>query len=89
MPGHTLLLAWFQFPLFTDRIFLHFFFTCLPEKIGFPCTNKACQKKRNSHRLPICIFLSATWVCSSDLQPKLSYSSQSDGKIVDASFSGQ
>ena len=37
-------------------IFLAFFVTCLAEKIGFPCTNKACQKKRNSHRLPICIF---------------------------------
>ena len=46
-----------------DRFFLHFFVTCLAEKIGFPCTNKACQKKRNSHRLPMCIFLSARWVC--------------------------
>ena len=87
MPTQALLQAWVQSPLFTD--FFAFFFTCLPEKIGFPRTNKACQKKRNSHRLPICIFLSARWVCSSDLQPKLSYSSQSDGKIVDVSFSGQ
>ena len=50
--------------------FLHFLFvTCLAEKIGFPCTNKACQKKMNAHRLPICISLRAGWVCSSALQP--------------------
>ena len=27
--------------------FFAFFVTCLPEKIGFPCINKACQKKMN------------------------------------------
>ena len=63
-------------------IFFEFVVTCLAEKIGFPCTSKVCQKKVNSHRLPICISLCAEWVCSSDLQPKLSCNSQSDGKII-------
>ena len=47
--------------------------------------NKACWKKMNAHRLPIPIELCAGWVCSrpcgSDLQPKLSCSSQSDGTL--------
>ena len=34
-------------------IFLHLFFTCLPEEIGSPCTNKAFWKKINAHRLSI------------------------------------
>ena len=33
--------------------------SCLDEKIGFLCTNKACQKKMNAHRLPISISLCA------------------------------
>ena len=77
---YVLLVQWCSFK--PKTVCFAFFVTCLAEKVGFPCTNKACQKKWNSHRLPICIFLSARWVCSSDLQPKLSYSSQSDGKIV-------
>ena len=52
-------------------IFFAFFVTCLAEKIGFHCTNKACQKKISAHRLAICISLCAAWVCSSDLQPTL------------------
>ena len=71
MPIHTLLLAWIQTPLFTDRNFFALFFTCLPEKIGSPCTNKACWNKINAHRLPICIPLCAGWVCSTDLQASL------------------
>ena len=67
-----------------DRFFFVFFVTCLDDKIGFLCTNKACRKKMNADRLPISISLCAGWVCSSDLQPKLSCSSQSDG-----SFCGQ
>ena len=77
----VLLVCWRSFKPGTD-FFFAIFVTCHAGKIGVPCTNKACQKKRNSHRLPICIFLSARCVCTSDLQPKLSYSSQSDGKIV-------
>ena len=53
---------------------LHFFSTCLAEKIGFPCINKACWKTINAHRLhrlPICITLCAGWVCSTDLQSSL------------------
>ena len=46
--------------------FFSFFGTCLAEKIGFPCTNKACWKRINAHRLPICISLRAGWVCSTD-----------------------
>ena len=65
------LLAWVQFPLFTSRNFFAFFFTCLPAKIGSPCTNKAFWKKINAHRLPICIPLCARWVCSTDLQSRL------------------
>ena len=76
-----LLLRWQGFNSLTN-FFFAFFVTCLAEKIRFPCTNKACQKKMNAHRLPICISLCAVWVCSSDLQPNLSCSSQSDGKIV-------
>ena len=49
--------------------FFALFVTCLAEKIGFPCTNKACQKKISAHRLAICISSCAGWVCSSDLQP--------------------
>ena len=33
-------------------IFLAFFVTCLAEKIGFPCTNKACQKKAEGSTTP-------------------------------------
>ena len=76
-----LLIYWHGIESKTD-FFWHFFVTCLAEKIGFPCTNKACQKKMNAHRLPICMSLRAWWVCSSNLQPKPSYSSQFDGKIV-------
>ena len=64
-------------------IFFAFLVTCLDEKIGFLCTNKACRKKMNAH-----ISISLCWVgvqpTNSDLQPKLSCSSQSDG-----SFCGQ
>ena len=77
---HVLLILWRGFK--SGTAFFAFFVTCLAEKIGLPCTNKACQKKSNAHRLSICIPLCAGWVCSSDLQPKPSYSSQSDGKIV-------
>ena len=49
--------------------FVAFFVTCLGDKIGFPCTNKACHKKMNAYRLPIRISLCAGWVCSSPLQP--------------------
>ena len=59
-----------EFKSRTDR-FLHFFFTCLAEKISFPCTIKACQKKLNAHRVPIGISLCAGWVCSTDLQSSL------------------
>ena len=52
-------------------VLLHFFFTCLPEKIGSPCTNKACWKKISAHRFPICIPLCAGWVCSTHLQSSL------------------
>ena len=69
---NTFLLAWVQFPLLTVRNFFAFFFTCLPEKIGSPCTNKACWKKINAHRLPICIPLCAGWVCSTHLRSSLS-----------------
>ena len=71
MPRCTFLLAWVQFPLIPDRIFFAIFFTCLAEKIGSQCTNKACWKKINAHRLPICISLCAGRVCSTDLQSPL------------------
>jgi len=71
MPEYSFLLSWVQFPLFADRNFVAFFFTCLPEKIGSPCTNKAFWKKINAHRLPICIPVCAGWVCSTDLQSSL------------------
>ena len=35
-------------------IFLAFFVTCLAEKIGFPCTHKACQKKRKPYFSTLC-----------------------------------
>ena len=68
---HFCWLAWAQTPLFTDRKFFAFFFTCLPEKIGSPCTHKACWNKINAYRLPICIPVCAGWVCSTDLQASL------------------
>ena len=42
--------------------FLHFFVTCDDEKIGFLCTNKACQEKMNAHNLAISNSLCARWV---------------------------
>ena len=36
-----------------DRVFPALFVTCPEEKDGFHCTNKACRKKMNAHRLPI------------------------------------
>ena len=63
-------------------IFLAFVGTSVAEKIGFPCTNEACQKKVSAYRLPICISLCAGWVCTSDMQPKLSGNRQSEDKIV-------
>ena len=71
MLSDTLLLAWVQFPLFTDRNFFCIFFACLREKIGSPCTNKAFWNKINAHRLPICIPLCNRWVCGTDLQASL------------------
>ena len=79
---HALLCTWAGGDSIPRPIFCAFLVTCPDKKIGFQCTNKACQKKMNAHRLPISISLCAGWVCSSDLQPKLSCGSQSDGKIV-------
>ena len=36
-------------------IFFALFVTCREEKNGFHCTNKACRKKMNAHRLLISI----------------------------------
>ena len=42
-------------------IFFALFVTCREEKNGFHCTNKACRKKMNAHRLPI-PNLTVCWV---------------------------
>ena len=81
---YALVYEWAGVDSIHGPIFFACFVTCLDEKIGLLCTNKACQKKMNAHRLSLSISLCAGRVCSSDLQPKLSCSSQSDG-----SFCGQ
>ena len=72
MPRDTLLLAWVQFPLFADRNVLHFFSLVFLRKLVLRGTNKACWKKINAHRLPICIPLCAGWVSSTHWRSSLS-----------------
>ena len=59
-----LVICWRRVQSLTYCLFA-FFVTCLAEKIDFPCTNKASQKKMNAHRLPSCstgcILLCAGW----------------------------
>ena len=46
--------------------FLHFV-TCPEEKNGFHCTNKACLKKMNAHRLPLTLW-PKTWLHQTQLE---------------------